>query len=175
MSVGWMTALMVIICLTNICSNIVYLAAVTRDLFAFLRKKGLPFSKWLSTVHSTRQIPVNAAKFTCVTDFALALIYIGSEYASPLDLQMKTACSHLYSRSCSILRHYGTLHNRTTAMLLPVNQLRLAFRSARCPADPTRKQDYMLKKRRVGSPCTERCDTTSVNAQDPCNNIHRLV
>lgn len=82
-SVGWMTALMVVICLINMCSNIVYLAAVTRDLFAFSRDKGLPFSKWLSTVHPTRHIPVNAAKFTCVTAFALALIYVGSTHAQP--------------------------------------------------------------------------------------------
>jgi choline transport protein len=96
MSVGWMTALMVVICMINMCSNIVYLAAVTRDLFAFSRDKGLPFSKWLSTVHPTRHIPVNAAKFTCVTAFALALIYIGSKHASPAKLPEESTYSHLY-------------------------------------------------------------------------------
>lgn len=79
MSTGAMTALMVVICLINICSNIVYLAAVTRDLFAFARDAGLPGSGWLSRVHPTRHIPVNAAKATCVAAFALSLIYIGSK------------------------------------------------------------------------------------------------
>jgi choline transport protein len=96
MSVGWMTALMVVICLINMCSNVVYLAAVTRDLFAFSRDKGLPFSKWLSTVHPTRHIPVNAAKFTCVTAFALALIYIGSKHSSSAHLPKELAYSLLF-------------------------------------------------------------------------------
>ena len=96
MSVGAMTALMVVICLINMCSNVVYLAAVTRDLFAFSRDKGLPFSNWLSTVHPTRHIPVNAAKFTCVTAFALALIYIGSKHTSHAHLSWKPTCSHIF-------------------------------------------------------------------------------
>jgi choline transport protein len=46
MSTGAMTVILVVICLVNIASNIVYLAAVTRDLFAFSRDRGLPFSNW---------------------------------------------------------------------------------------------------------------------------------
>jgi choline transport protein len=44
MSNGWMTVILVIIVLLLICSNITYLAAVTRDMFAFARDEGLPFS-----------------------------------------------------------------------------------------------------------------------------------
>ena len=40
MSVGWVTVMLVIITVVNMASNIVYLAAVTRDLFAFSRDKG---------------------------------------------------------------------------------------------------------------------------------------
>lgn len=39
MSVGWMTIMLVIIVLINVALNIVYLAAVTCDLFAFARDK----------------------------------------------------------------------------------------------------------------------------------------
>ena len=81
MSVAWITVILVIICCLNVASNIVYLAAVTRDLFAFARDKGLPFSKWLSTVHPRRHIPVNACKFSCVMAALLSLIYIGSPVA----------------------------------------------------------------------------------------------
>jgi choline transport protein len=44
MSNGWITVILVIIVLLLICSNITYLAAVTRDMFAFARDQGLPFS-----------------------------------------------------------------------------------------------------------------------------------
>ncbi|KAK4889271.1 hypothetical protein LTR27_011948 [Elasticomyces elasticus] len=40
MSVGWITVILVLIALLNVASNIVYLAAVTRDLFAFARDRG---------------------------------------------------------------------------------------------------------------------------------------
>ncbi|KAK5133187.1 hypothetical protein LTR08_008123 [Meristemomyces frigidus] len=52
MSVGWITVILVLIALLNLASNIVYLAAVTRDLFAFARDRGLPFSNWISKVRS---------------------------------------------------------------------------------------------------------------------------
>lgn len=81
MSIGWITVMLVIICLLNVASNIVYLAAVTRDLFAFARDKGLPFSAWLSRVHPKRHIPENACIFTCVVSILLAMIYIGSPVA----------------------------------------------------------------------------------------------
>jgi choline transport protein len=124
MTVGWMTALMVVICLITICSNIVYLAAVTRDLFAFSRDKGLPFSKWLSAVHPTRHIPVNAAQFSCVIAFALALIYIGSKLAPFHPFPKKPARSHVPSRPRSLLRHHRALHNLPPPMLLPLHRLR---------------------------------------------------
>lgn len=81
MSTGWITVILVIICLLNVASNIVYLAAVTRDLFAFARDQGLPFSKWLSTVHPKRHIPVNACNLSCIVAILLSLIYIGSAVA----------------------------------------------------------------------------------------------
>ena len=81
MSTAWITVILVIICFLNVASNIVYLAAVTRDLFAFARDKGLPFSNWLSTVHPRLHIPVNACKFSCCVAVLLSLIYIGSPVA----------------------------------------------------------------------------------------------
>ncbi|KAK5694409.1 hypothetical protein LTR17_024831 [Elasticomyces elasticus] len=81
MSPGWVTVILVIILLLNIASNMVYLTAVSRDLFAFARDKGFPFSKWLSTVHPTRKIPQNASTLSCGIAIVLGLIYIGSPVA----------------------------------------------------------------------------------------------
>lgn len=79
MSTGWITVILVLILLLNVASNLVYLTAVTRDLFAFARDKGLPFSRWLSTVHPKRKTPQNAAMLSCAIAICLALIYIGSK------------------------------------------------------------------------------------------------
>ncbi|KAK3632993.1 hypothetical protein LTR56_016041 [Elasticomyces elasticus] len=78
MSVGWITVILVLIALLNVASNIVYLAAVTRDLFAFARDRGLPFSPWISKIDAKRHIPVNACILSSVFACLLALIYIGS-------------------------------------------------------------------------------------------------
>ena len=91
MSVGWVTVILIVISLLNLASNIVYLTAVTRDLFAFARDKGLPFSNWLSRVHPTRKIPQNAATLSCAFAICLALIYIGSEPRSIENSSMPTA------------------------------------------------------------------------------------
>ena len=58
MSNGWMTVILVIIVLLLICSNITYLAAVTRDMFAFARDEGLPFSscKWPNLTSSLKSL-----------------------------------------------------------------------------------------------------------------------
>ena len=82
MSRGWITVILVVIALLNIASNIVCLAAITRDLYVFARDRGLPFSNWSSTVHPIRKIPVNACILTCVISSLLSLMYIGSPVAS---------------------------------------------------------------------------------------------
>ena len=81
MSIPWTIVMLTVICLLNMASNIAYLSAVTRDLFAFARDEGLPFSKWLSTVDPKRKLPVNACRFSCGVGIALSLIYIGSSVA----------------------------------------------------------------------------------------------
>ncbi|KAK0274716.1 hypothetical protein LTR35_011498 [Friedmanniomyces endolithicus] len=79
--VGWITVILVLIALLNVASNIVYLAAVTRDLFAFARDRGLPFSRWISKIDDKRHIPVNACILSSGVACCLALIYIGSPLA----------------------------------------------------------------------------------------------
>lgn len=50
MSDGWVTVVLVVIIVLLLCSNVSYLTAVTRDLFAFGRDGGLPLSGWISKV-----------------------------------------------------------------------------------------------------------------------------
>ncbi|KAK3670167.1 hypothetical protein LTR78_009923 [Recurvomyces mirabilis] len=81
MSTAWLTVVLVMIIFLLICSNVAYLTAVTRDLFAFSRDNGLPFSGWVSKIHPKYHVPVNAVLLTSLISFILSLIYIGSSVA----------------------------------------------------------------------------------------------
>jgi len=81
MSPVWITVILAIIALISCASSIDYYAAVTRDLFAFARDHGLPFSGWLSTIHPDKHLPIHAGQFSCVIATLLCLIYIGSPVA----------------------------------------------------------------------------------------------
>ncbi|KAK5115890.1 hypothetical protein LTR62_000346 [Meristemomyces frigidus] len=81
MSTAWLTCVLVMIICLLICSNVAYLTAVTRDLFAFSRDNGLPFSGWIATIHPKHHVPVNAVILTSLLSFVLSLIYIGSSVA----------------------------------------------------------------------------------------------
>lgn len=59
MSDGWLTALLAVIIALLICSNITYLAAVTRDAFAFARDNGFPASFWIAKVELAIHIHAN--------------------------------------------------------------------------------------------------------------------
>ena len=81
MNTAWLTVVLVMIICLLICSNVSYLTAVTRDLWAFSRDGGFPFSGWIAHVHPRLHIPVNAVIVTSIISFILSLIYIGSPVA----------------------------------------------------------------------------------------------
>ncbi|KAF3480908.1 uncharacterized protein GIQ15_06255 [Arthroderma uncinatum] len=81
MSKEWMTVMLTLILFLVVCSNMTYLAAVTRDSWAFARDQGLPFSNWIAKVNEKRRIPLNAITVTSVISACLSLIYIGSPIA----------------------------------------------------------------------------------------------
>lgn len=81
MSKEWLTALLTVQLVFLLFSNFSYLAAVSRDLFAFARDKGLPYSDWLSKVDKDRKIPTNAYYLSAAFAGLLSLIYIGSPVA----------------------------------------------------------------------------------------------
>lgn len=53
MSIGWATAFIAAVIVILFASNVSYLAAVSRDLFAFARDSGVPFPQWTAKVRST--------------------------------------------------------------------------------------------------------------------------
>lgn len=72
MSVSWLTTLLAVICVVLMCGNVSYLTATTRDLFAFARDGGLPFSDWIAKVR--QRLPsisfvlinhLNGTRFMC--------------------------------------------------------------------------------------------------------------
>ena len=81
MSNIWITVILSLIGFIQCASSINYFAAVTRDLFAFARDNGMPYSAWLGTVHPRKHIPINAGQLSCVIGGLLSLIYIGSPVA----------------------------------------------------------------------------------------------
>lgn len=50
MSTTWVTVELVLIVALVLFANVCYITAVSRDLFAFARDKGLPYSDWICQV-----------------------------------------------------------------------------------------------------------------------------
>lgn len=77
----WLNILLVVILILEIFGELAYFAAVSRDLFAFARDHGFPFSEWLAKVDSKRQIPKNAYIFSAGFSILLSFIYLVSDLA----------------------------------------------------------------------------------------------
>lgn len=81
MSTAWVTVLLTIICALLWVGVISYLAAVSRDLYAFSRDNGLPYSAWIAKIDPKLHTPTNAYIFSGVFACIFSLIYIGSPVA----------------------------------------------------------------------------------------------
>ena len=55
MSTKWVTVELVLIVAIVLFSNVCYITAVSRDLFAFARENGVPFSPWICQVRTDRR------------------------------------------------------------------------------------------------------------------------
>lgn len=60
-------------------ATINYMASTSRQVFAFARDNGLPFSRWIAKVDRKRHTPINALIFVVVFSVLLDLIGLGSE------------------------------------------------------------------------------------------------
>ncbi|KAF2761730.1 amino acid permease 2 [Pseudovirgaria hyperparasitica] len=115
MSTPVLTAFLVAMVLIFTCSNITYLVGTTRDLFAFARDNGLPFSAWLSHVNKNNHVPEHAVRASSVFAVLLSLIYIGSPVAFYAITSLFTVAifqCYIFSIGCVLYRRIylpGTL------------------------------------------------------------------
>lgn len=72
-----------LVLLPVIAGNILFNTSAARQTYAFAQDGGLDpfFGAWISAVHPTRKIPVNAIGLSCLVSAVLALINIGSSTA----------------------------------------------------------------------------------------------
>ncbi|KAG2162089.1 hypothetical protein VTO58DRAFT_109485 [Aureobasidium pullulans] len=73
-----MTAIMIVL---MICASIGFLATASRQTFAFARDRGIPGSRWLSTVGTTTKIPFWSVVFCTFITMLICLINIFSTVA----------------------------------------------------------------------------------------------
>lgn len=109
------TIMSVFILLMLISSNLSIVATASRQLFAFARDQGLPFSAWFARV-SRNELPMNAIAVTFVTSALLSLINIGSATALNSITSLSTNAllsSYICSIGCMVWRRW------TGAPLLP--------------------------------------------------------
>ncbi|KAI7321608.1 amino acid transporter [Hortaea werneckii] len=79
------------------------IASTSRQMFAFARDNGLPFSRWLKRVSVKFNVPVNAIIATAGFTVALSLINIGSTVAFNAALSLSTTAlmaSYIISIGC---------------------------------------------------------------------------
>lgn len=74
-------ALLVLLFILIFSGNITALATASREVFAFARDKGFPFSTWLGRIELKRHIPFNAVYVTSVIAGVICLINLGSSFA----------------------------------------------------------------------------------------------
>ena len=74
-------ALLVIIFLLIFSGNITCLATASREMWAFSRDHGFPFSHWISKMNEKYHIPFNSVYLTSVLSGVLCLINLGSTLA----------------------------------------------------------------------------------------------
>ncbi|KAK5123749.1 hypothetical protein LTR85_002385 [Meristemomyces frigidus] len=100
-------AMVAIVLVLALFSCITMMASASRQLFAFARDKGMPFSPWLGHVRPGWDIPLNAVSFSLVFTSILSLINIGSTVAFNSISSLSTCAlllSYIVSTGCLVWR-----------------------------------------------------------------------
>ena len=87
--------------------NITALATTSREVFAFSRDKGLPFSRWLSRMEQKRHVPFNAVYATSFWACVLCLINLGSTFAFNIIISLSLLAlmsTYMLSIGCLLLK-----------------------------------------------------------------------
>ncbi|KAK2877814.1 hypothetical protein FQN49_001171 [Arthroderma sp. PD_2] len=135
MSKAGATAMTAIMTSLSIFCGMTNMATASRQLFAFARDKGVPFSRHFQKVPIGWDIPLNAILFTVVVSSSLSLINIGSLIAFNQITSLGLCAllsSYIVSISCIALKRIRgepllSSNFRMGALGLPVNLLSIAF------------------------------------------------
>lgn len=101
------TVMTCIITILTFCSAISNVATASRQMFAFARDGGLPFSRLWRYVQPGWDLPINAIIFSCIVTALLSLINLGSDTAFNAILSIGIVgllTSYLVSLSCLLLK-----------------------------------------------------------------------
>ncbi|KAL8663236.1 MAG: hypothetical protein Q9168_008126 [Polycauliona sp. 1 TL-2023] len=105
------TVMVVLIALPTLCNTVNNVASASRQLYAFARDGGLPYSSTLSYVKPGYAIPLNSILICFLTTCLLSLINIGSTVAFNAIVSLGAAAlfsTYLISISCILLKR---IHN----------------------------------------------------------------
>ncbi|KAL2004970.1 hypothetical protein VTN00DRAFT_2820 [Thermoascus crustaceus] len=108
-SVGAATGMTVIIMILQFCAAISNVATTSRQLYAFARDNGLPFSSFLAHVNPRYTVPLNALCTSLVIVCLLSLINIGSAVAFNAIMSLGVAAllsSYIISTCCLRLKRW---------------------------------------------------------------------
>ncbi|KAF7156356.1 hypothetical protein CNMCM6106_009623 [Aspergillus hiratsukae] len=108
-SVRAATGMTVVIMVMQFCAAISNVATTSRQVYAFARDKGLPFSSFLSKINPTFTVPLNALCVSLVIVSLLSLINIGSSVAFNAIMSLGTAAllsSYIISITCVRIRRW---------------------------------------------------------------------
>ncbi|KAL1590593.1 hypothetical protein WHR41_00641 [Cladosporium halotolerans] len=112
-SVGLSLFLNIILLLLIYAGNITSLATCAREMFAFSRDHGLPFSNWLGKMNTKWNIPFNAVYATSAIVAILSLIPIGSSLAFEILVSLSTQSllsTYMISIGCVLLKRIRGEH-----------------------------------------------------------------
>jgi len=122
MSTKWVTVELVLIVALVLFANVCYITAVSRDLWAFARDNGVPFSPWISKVQDSQ-------RFLHVDTIADLLRSDPSQIPGTCQRNLRHCTvlilveSHLHRLGDSVLRYHFSLHSRALAVLHVLHRL----------------------------------------------------
>jgi len=99
--------LLILLLILIFSGNITALATTSREVFAFSRDKGFPFSRWLSRMEKKRHIPFNAVYATTFWTIVLCLINLGSTFAFNIIISLSLLAlfsTYMLSIGCLLLK-----------------------------------------------------------------------
>ena len=100
---GAALALTILLCLLLFVGNSTCVATESRQMWAFARDGGMPFSKWLSRLSPRYHVPMNAIWVTMFCNVVLCLINLGSNLAFNIIIGISvvgTTATYIISISC---------------------------------------------------------------------------